>query len=263
MTPISLKITEVIQDTPSFKTYVFDKNLNAKPGQFVMLWMPDVDEIPISIGWQTDGEFLLGIANVGDCTKAIFDNIKAGDRLGIRGPFGKAFDLKDYEHITLVGGGCGTPPMLFLAQKAVEKGVKVTAILGARSAEHVIYEEELKKLGCKTLVATDDGSKGYNGFCTDLLKEELSKNKTDCIYTCGPEIMMYKVIKIANENNVDSQVSLERFMKCGFGICGQCCIDGTGLRVCKDGPVFEGKVALEHKEFGKYKRSASGIRVDF
>ncbi len=258
MTPISLKISEVIEDNPIFRTYVFKHNLRAKPGQFVMVWLPEVDEIPISIGWQTDEEVRLGIAKVGDCTEAIFQQIKAGDRLGIRGPFGNPFDLREYKHITLVGGGCGTPPMLNLAQIAKEKGIEVTAILGARSEEFVIYENDFNKLGCKTLVATDDGSKGFNGYCTDLLKKELQKNKTDCIYTCGPEIMMYKIIQIAKENNIDSQVSLERFMKCGFGICGQCCIDGTGLRVCKDGPVFDGEVALQHKEFGKYKRSSSG-----
>jgi dihydroorotate dehydrogenase electron transfer subunit len=126
----------------------------------------------------------------------------------------------------------------------------------------LIYEKEFKKLGCEVKVATDDGSKGCKGFCTEPLEKMLKEHKVDCIYTCGPELMMYRIAEMARENKVDCQVSLERFMKCGFGICGQCCIDGTGLRVCKDGPVFEGKVALQHQEFGKYKRTASGIRVD-
>ena len=268
---LSLKITDIINENESFKTYVFNHGLNAKPGQFVMVWLPGVDEVPMSVGWQTKNEFKIGIFKAGDCTTAIHEKIKVGDRLGIRGPFGKGFDLKDYKKIVLVGGGCGTPPMLSLAQKAVEKGIKVTSIIGARTADLLIYEKDFKKLGCEVLISTDDGSKGHKGYSTDVLKEILEKacpghrsgEKPDCIMTCGPEIMMYKVAKMAKEKNADCQVSLERFMKCGFGICGQCCIDGTGLRVCKDGPVFEGKIALQHQEFGKYTRSSSGKKYDF
>ena len=261
MTPISLKVSDIIENNPTFRTYIFKHPINSRPGQFVMVWMPGVDEIPISIGWQTDKEFRLGIAKVGDCTKAIFEKIKKGDRLGIRGPFGKAFDLKKYKKIIVVGGGAGVPPMLNLAQRAVKKNIEVTAILGARTADLLIYEKEFKKLGCKLSVATDDGSKGCKGFCTKLLEETLEKHKTDCIYTCGPELMMYRVADMAKHYKIPCQVSLERFMKCGFGICGQCCIDGTGLRVCKDGPVFDGRIALSHPEFGKYKRSSSGKRI--
>ena len=264
MTILSLKVTDITEENPYFKTYTFKHALNAKPGQFVMVWMPDVDEVPMSIGWQTDNEFKIGIFKAGDCTTAIHEKIKVGDRLGIRGPFGEGFDLiKDYKKIVLVGGGCGTPPMLSVAQSAAEKGIKITSIIGARTEDLLIYEKEFKELGCEVLVSTDDGSKGHKGFTTEMLEELLGKEKADCIMTCGPEIMMYKVAQMAKENKIDCQVSLERFMKCGFGICGQCCIDGTGLRVCKDGPVFDGKIALQHPEFGKYTRSASGRRIDF
>ena len=262
MTILSLKVSEIIEENQSFKTYVFKHSLNARPGQFVMVWLPDVDEVPMSVGWQTDKEFRIGISKVGECTTAIHNQIKAGDRLGIRGPFGSSFDLKDYKKIILVGGGCGTPPMLFLAQKAVEKGIEVTALIGARTENLLIYEENFRKLECKVMISTDDGSRGCKGFCTDPLEEMLTKEKIDCVYTCGPEKMMVKVAQMAKESNVDCQVSLERFMKCGFGICGQCCMDDTGLRVCKDGPVFDGKMALQHPEFGKYTRSASGKRYD-
>ena len=262
MTPISLKVSDIIENNSTVRTYVFKHPINAKPGQFVMVWMPGVDEIPISIGWQTDKEFHLGIAKVGDCTEAIFKNIKKGDRLGIRGPFGKGFDLKNYKKITIIGGGAGVPPLLNLAQKAVAKKIHVTAIIGARTSELLIYEKEFKRLDCKVSVTTDDGSKGCKGFCTKLLEDDLKKHKTDCIYTCGPEMMMFRTAEMAKHYKADCQVSLERFMKCGFGICGQCCIDGTGLRVCKDGPVFDAKIALQHQEFGKYKRSASGKRIE-
>lgn len=262
MTLLSLKIDKVIENNPTFRTYVFKHGTNAKPGQFYMVWLPGVDEIPISVGWQTDDEFRLGIAKVGGCTEAIFKQIKAGGRLGLRGPFGKPFDLKGYKKIMLVGGGTGTPPMLNLAQRAKEKNIKTTVVLGARTKGLLLYEKEFKSLGCDLHVATDDGSKGCKGYCTNIVEEKIKSHKIDCIYTCGPELMMYRIAEMAKINKVDCQVSLERFMKCGFGICGQCCIDGTGLRVCKDGPVFDGKIALQHQEFGKYKRTSSGIRVD-
>jgi dihydroorotate dehydrogenase electron transfer subunit len=262
MTLLSLKVAEVREEHPGFKTYVFNHRLNARPGQFVMVWLPGVDEVPMSIGWQTDTTFEMGIQLAGDCTKAIHETIKPGDRLGIRGPFGKPFDLKEYKKIVLVGGGCGSPPMISVAQTAVKQGLEVIAILGARSAGNLIYEDRFKALDCPLKIATDDGSKGHKGYCTDLLEKELKTGEVDCVYTCGPEMMMVKVAELCKANSVPSQVSLERYMKCGFGICGQCCIDGTGLRVCKDGPVFDGEIALQHQEFGKYRRSASGRMED-
>lgn len=257
---ISFKIDKIIEENPTFRTYIIKSGLRAKPGQFVMVWMPGVDEIPISIGWQTEEEFRLGIAKVGDCTEAIFDQIKVGDRLGIRGPFGTSFDLKDHKKIILVGGGAGTPPMLRLAQDAAEKGIKTIVVLGARSENLLVYEEQFKELGCDLHVATDDGSKGCKGYCTNVVLNALKNHKVDGVYTCGPEVMMVKVVHMAKEAGINCQVSLERYMKCGFGICGQCCMDDTGFRVCKDGPVTDGETALKMSEFGKYTRTTSGAR---
>ena len=259
MTTLSLKVSEITKDSPILKTFSFEHNLRAKPGQFVMVWMPGVDEVPMSIGWQTAKEFRMGIANAGDCTNAIHKEINVGDRLGIRGPFGKGFEWKNKKKVVLVGGGYGTPPMLNLAQETVKDGIETIMILGGRSKDYLLYEKDFKSLNVTLLVSTDDGSKGHKGYATDLLEKELEKGDVDCVYTCGPELMMVKVAQMAQDYNTESQVSLERYMKCGFGICGQCCIDDTGLRVCKDGPVFDGKIALSHQEFGKYTRNAAGI----
>ncbi|QQR83869.1 dihydroorotate dehydrogenase electron transfer subunit [Candidatus Peregrinibacteria bacterium] len=258
--PLPLKVDQIIEDSDMFRTYVFKHNLRAKPGQFVMVWLPGVDEVPMSIGWQDADGFEVGIAKAGDCTTAIFEQIKPGDRLGIRGPYGTAFSLKEeYKKIIVIGGGYGTPPLLSLSQKAIEKGVEVIAILGARNEKYLVYEEKFKKLGCKTLVSTDDGSKGHKGYSTDVLEQVLNEEAADCVYTCGPEKMMVKVAEMAQVKGMDCEVSLERYMKCGFGICGQCCMDNTGIRICKDGPVLRGESALAHPEFGKYTRTASGI----
>ncbi len=269
--PLIFKVKAITQDTPNLKTYVFEHNLRAKPGQFVMVWLPGVDEVPMSVGWQTDKEFHVGIANAGDCTAAIFERVKVGDKLGIRGPYGTAFHLKEgAKHIIVIGGGYGTPPLLSLAQKAVEKGVKVLAILGARSKDYLVYEAHFRKLGCEVMLSTDDGTKAHKGHCTDILEKTLDSRlhgndkgggggKIDGVYTCGPEKMMFKVAQLAEDNGVYCEVSLERYMKCGFGVCGQCCMDDSGLRVCKDGPVITGETALKHLEFGKYTRTSSGL----
>ncbi len=152
------------------------------------------------------------------------------------------------------------PPLLLLAKEAKAKGIKTMVILGARSPELILYEADFKALGCEVLnSANHHGAKAH---ATELLEIELVKGDVDCVYTCGPEKMLVRVAELALRHNIDCQVSMERFMKCGFGLCGQCCIDGTGDRVCKDGPVFDGKTALSFVEFGKYTRTCSGKRVE-
>lgn len=259
----ALKVKKITQDSPNLKTYVLETSMRAQPGQFVMVWLPGVDEVPMSIGWKTADEMHVGIAAAGDCTQAIFDQIKVGDKLGIRGPYGSVFKYKSYKKIILVGGGYGTPPLLNLAQKTTEAGIDTTVILGGRTADYLLYEKQFESLGCKLYVSTDDGSKGHAGFCTDVVEKLLNEGKYDCMYTCGPEIMMEKIAKLGEQHNMDCQVSLERYMKCGFGVCGQCCLDDSGIRICKEGPVIEGKEALEHPEFGSYARSSSGKREEY
>ena len=260
--PLVLKVKEVIDEAPGTKSYVFHHNLHAKPGQFVMTWLPGTDEVPMSIGWQDDHSFTLTIADAGDCTHDINERIKVGDPLGIRGPYGTSFKYDEYQNIFLVGGGVGTPPMLSLAQFARKKEINVEVFLGGRTKDHLLFEKQFKELGCTVHTATDDGSKGHHGYVTDVLEMELEKRSAnvDCVYTCGPEIMMVKVAQMAQDFNIKSQVSMERYMKCGFGICGQCCMDGSGIRLCKEGPVLEGERALQHEEFGKYKRDSAGVR---
>lgn len=260
--PLALTVIKINQDSPNLKTYVFKHHIRAKSGQFVMVWMPGVDEVPMSIGWQTDEEFHVGIANAGDCTKAIFERIKVGDKLGIRGPYGTEFQYKDYDEVIGVGGGYGTPPLLNLSQRTTALGIKTTMIEGARSKDFLLYEKQFKSLGVDLHIATDDGTRGHKGYCTEVLEEVLKKvdkKKKVCVYTCGPEVMMVKVAQLARKYKVDCQVSLERYMKCGFGICGQCCMDDSGIRICKDGPVITGENALSHVEFGKYTRGQSGL----
>jgi len=109
-------------------------------------------------------------------------------------------------------------------------------------------------------VATEDGSEGHGGLVTELMEAELKGKKFESILTCGPERMMYAVVSSGVKRGIRVQASLERHMKCGFGICGSCVLDSIGLRVCSDGPVFDGTTLLK-SEFGKRKRDASGGMV--
>ena len=104
---------------------------------------------------------------------------------------------------------------------------------------------------------TEDGTYGKKGFVTDVLEELLEQNSFDAVYTCGPELMMYKTVNLARSNEIFVQASLERMMKCGVGICGSCCINED--LVCRDGTVFDGEHLMQNDEFGHQHRAKSGI----
>lgn len=257
--PVVLPIEKIVDEADGFKTFLFRHKLDSKPGQFVMLWLPRVDEKPFSISYQDKNRFAITVMKVGPFTEKLFA-LKEGDKVGIRGPYGNTFSL-NVRKAVLVGGGCGTAPMGFLADELKKKGADVTFIIGARSRNFLIYLDRMKKAGIRTIVATDDGSFGVKGFTTEVLKKFIARNRMDMVYSCGPEVMLKFVAGICDEAGIPCEISMERYMKCGFGICGQCCVDNLGIRVCKEGPVFSGKTIREIEEFGKYKRTASGKKV--
>lgn len=259
--PIILPIRRIKTETSQIKTFTFNYDLGAVPGQFIMLWIPGVDQIPLSISRQNNKGFELSVMKVGEGTKNLF-KMKTRDKLGISGPYGKGFSIKEKSNIILVGGGCGSAPLRFLAEEARKTKCKITFITGAGTSKEVLFK---KALPGSCLISTDDGSEGHKGFTTDILEKKLLKknNKIDKVYSCGPEIMMKKVVNICYKYKVSCEVSLERYMKCGFGICGQCSVDPEGLCVCQDGPVFSESKVRKIKEFGNYYRDKAGIKKDF
>lgn len=258
--PIILPIKKINQETENTKTFVFDYTLNAKPGQFVMLWIPRVDQKPISVSRQTKTSFELTVFKIAKATQELF-NMKVGDKVGISGPYGNNFEIKPKSNIILIGGGCGSAPMRFLADEAKKAKCTITFITGAKSGKDVLFKKEFSN----TCVVTDDGSEGFKGYTTQKL-EELLKNKQNNyskIYTCGPEIMMKRIVEICEKYKVPCEISMERYMKCGFGICGQCAVDQLGICICQDGPVFSYKLAKKITEFGKYHRDKSGQKINY
>jgi dihydroorotate dehydrogenase electron transfer subunit len=263
--PVSVQISKVITETPHSKTLQFSwKNqIEFKPGQFVMVWIPDVDEIPMSISLWNSPDMGITIQSLGDATKALV-SMSNGDWIGIRGPFGNPFSANSKKAL-VVGGGVGIAPLRPLVYNLLDGGSEVTLVIAAKTKNELIYLDEFEKLkhsNLKLEVATDDGSLGFKGFATDAASQLLDGNEFDTMYTCGPELMMAGLYEIAKKNNVQFQASLERFMKCGCGICGTCAMDPTGQLVCTDGPVFTGEQLAKLTDFGKYHRDAVGMKKE-
>ena len=130
--------------------------------------------------------------------------------------------------------------------------------LGARTAGEMMFTEDFARLGAQ--FATDDGTLGRPGLATNLAERLCDEEKFDVIYGCGPEPMLVALKKLADERGVDCQLSLERHMKCGIGVCGSCCVDGSGICICREGPVLD-KAELDRvADFGLPHRDATGAR---
>jgi dihydroorotate dehydrogenase electron transfer subunit len=263
-------IEDVIDASPTVRTFVFkDAYLsNAEAGQFMMVWIPRVDEIPMSVmidPYDREGYAAVTVRRHGYATTALYEMSK-GSTVGIRGPYGRGFSLRS-GNVILVGGGTGLVPLLRLCKQlrsAYKDDVRIDLIMGSRSKEEVILtdvSERLVSSNGRVTVCTDDGSYGVRGYASDvfdtLLKEYADKSEdVSMVYTCGPERMMLKVLLTASKYGIDAQASLERIMKCGIGLCSSCCIGRYIL--CKDGPVMDMNDILALREFGSYARDKSG-----
>ncbi|MFW6014217.1 MAG: dihydroorotate dehydrogenase electron transfer subunit [Candidatus Nanoarchaeia archaeon] len=260
--PKALKINSIKNEAEDVKTFTFKNKIDAVPGQFVMLWIPRIGMKPFGVSGLDEYSFSVTVSRVGNFTSCLFEK-KQGEYVGVSGPYGKGFSTKRKNPI-LVAGGYGSAPLALLAECLEKEGANVTLIIGARNERYITFKDRFKESSINVVYCTDDGSKGIKGFTTDALEEVLKKKECDFIYTVGPEIMMKKVIDISDVHGIDCEASIERYMKCGFGICGQCCVDGTGERLCTNGPVYN-KDYIKDKitEFGLYKRDVTGRLSSF
>ncbi len=266
--PVTLRIKKIVKETDTVNTYIFDYALESKPGQFVMMWIPGVDEKPMSVAYDDGKEFWVTVCDVGPASNALF-KMKEGDYVGIRGPFGTHYHFEEGDHLALVAGGYGAAPMYFVAIEALKKNCKIEFLIGARSKDLVLYTNKILGLhGVNLHISTNDGSMGMQGFVTNLLDsviEEVEKKneKIDKVFTCGPEIMMKFVGDIAWKSGIDCYVSVEKYMKCGVGVCGQCAVDPSGVLACRQGSVMKYNYVRTLSEFGKYHRDAQGKKIYF
>lgn len=227
-------VLRVLRHGPDTVSLTFPAPFSALPGQFVFAWVPGVGEKPFSVSELGAGELELTVKALGPVSSALAA-LGPGDRVGLRGPYGTGFSIEG--QAVLIGGGIGIAPIRFLARQLSREGRPAPVLLGARTAAEHVFVEDFVRLGAR--FAADDGSLGHRGFVTDLLHDlPLTASTTLC--ACGPEPMLRAVRRIAEDLEIPVQLSLERVMKCGLGICGACCLDGSGQRCCVEGPVFGG-----------------------
>jgi dihydroorotate dehydrogenase electron transfer subunit len=261
----TLRTTQIIRieiESPTVKTFTFTDKLcsKARPGQFLMLWIPGIDEIPLSILDAGENLVSVSVKAVGDATRHLHA-MESGATIGVRGPFGNSF-TESRGRVLLVGGGTGTAPLLFLAKQLAAKTERLSFVEGAKTKNELLYIRELQGV-CdeKSLITTtEDGTAGLQCLVTKPLAELLDKERFDMIYTCGPEVMVKKIFEMTEQRKLPLEASLERLMRCGFGLCGSCMIGQ--YRVCRDGPVFTAAQLREVKdELGISKLGFDGSRI--
>ncbi len=261
----TMRTTSVVQmrsESPSVKTFVlFDRLCSkAKPGQFLMLWIPGIDEIPLSIMNVSNGLVSVSVKAVGDATRHMH-TLQTGATVGVRGPFGNCF-TESRGRVLLVGGGTGTAPLLFLAKKLAAKTERLSFVEGAKSKNDLLFVQELEGV-CQEkniITTTEDGTAGLQCLVTQPLANLLDKESFDMIYTCGPEVMVKKIFEMTEQRKLPLEASLERLMRCGIGLCGSCVIGK--YRVCRDGPVFNSAQLRDVRdELGISKIGFDGSRI--
>jgi len=215
-----------------------------RPGQFVMVRRgPGAERIPLTIadGNAAAGTISLVVQSVGKSTADLVD-LAVGDAIqDVAGPLGRPTDLVAAGHAVCVGGGVGTAVILPIAQELDRRGVRVTSIVGGRSREWVILEDQLAAAG-EVVACTDDGSYGRPGFVTEALRDALDAGGVDAVYAVGPVPMMRAVSELTRPYGVPTTVSLNAIMVDGTGMCGGCrvSVDGESRYACVDGPEFDG-----------------------
>jgi ferredoxin--NADP+ reductase len=218
-----------------------------KPGQFVILSINNdySERIPLTIADADAGKGTIRLIwqRVGKTTAELSD-LQVGDVIAnISGPLGKPTHIENFGTVLCVGGGIGNAPLLPIATALKEKGNKVISIIGARTKELLILEDEFSQISDELTVTTDDGSYGRKAFVTEPLKEVCRREKKpDQVYVIGPAMMMKVCCELTKQFGIPTQVSLNTVMVDGTGMCGGCRveIDGKPKFVCVDGPEFDG-----------------------
>lgn len=253
--PTPARIVSVRADNYRTKTFVLDARLDAAPGRFVMAWLPRFDEKPFSL---VDADpVTLMVTAVGPFSRLLHAR-GPGDLLWLRGPFGQGFHPRPaHRRVALVGGGYGVAPLHWLARRLMGACDAITVIIGARTADDVLYAPQFAQLESasptggrngekieagntarlRTLATTEDGSLGTRGLVTDALRPLLAAGEVDAVFACGPHAMLAALERLGGEYGVPCQSSWEAYMRCAVGICGAC--EHAGKVLCMDGPVLE------------------------
>lgn len=243
------KIVEKRILSPTVKLFVISAPLiaeKAQPGQFVILRLDEKGErIPLTIADFDRGKGTITVIfmEVGKTTTEL-GRMEEGDSiLNLVGPLGNQSEIEDIGTVVCVGGGVGIAPVYPIARALKEAGNKVLSIIGARSKDLLILEEEMREVSDELYIATDDGSAGHHGFVSDVLKQLIDEGrKIDRVIAIGPVIMMKVVAGVTKSYGIKTVVSLNPIMVDGTGMCGGCrvTVGGEVRFACVDGPEFDG-----------------------
>ncbi|MEM2309125.1 MAG: sulfide/dihydroorotate dehydrogenase-like FAD/NAD-binding protein [Candidatus Bathyarchaeia archaeon] len=217
----------------------------AQPGQFVILRVDAMGErIPLTLAdWNiTEGTITLVFLEVGVSTRKLGE-LKEGDAiLDLLGPLGNPTDVRNYGTVCIVGGGVGIAAAYPIARALKRARNKVISIIGARTAKLLIFEEEMRRCSDEVHISTDDGTKGYKGFVSDVLRKLLQEGYGfDMVYAVGPAVMMRAVAEVTRSYNIKTIASLNPIMVDGMGMCGACrvTVGGKTMFACVNGPEFD------------------------
>ncbi|MBK9099817.1 MAG: sulfide/dihydroorotate dehydrogenase-like FAD/NAD-binding protein [bacterium] len=241
------KILSATFIAPNIKRFTIDAPKIArkrKAGQFVIIRINDVGErIPLTIADSDSekGTIDIIVQGIGKTTKEL-NSLQSGDYIAdVVGPLGKASHIENFGTAVSIGGGVGTAIAYPTAVALKQAGNHTISIIGGRTKEFVILEDEMKKVCDEVFVTTDDGSYGKHGFVTDKLKELIETRKIDFVLAIGPIPMMKAVADVTREKGIQTVVSLNPIMVDGTGMCGGCraTVDNKTVFVCVDGPEFD------------------------
>jgi ferredoxin--NADP+ reductase len=215
---------------------------HAKAGQFVIFRIDEKGErIPLTIS-AVDGDSVRVIFMTVGKTTSHLASLSAGDHIrDIAGPLGRPSEIALSGTCVLVGGGVGTASLPIIARALRAAGNRVIGIVGARNADLLILEDEMREACDELQISTDDGSKGFHGFAADLLKQTIAREKVDAVWIIGPTIMMKVTAEATRADGIRTFVSLNPIMVDGTGMCGSCrvIVNGETKFACVDGPEFD------------------------
>ena len=264
--PVHVQVKKTQKITPTTVLVTIELpilSIQPSPGQFYMVWKPGYEEIPLApSGLQKDGKMEFTIQAIGPTTTAL-TNLTIGEFIGLRGPYGNGYhvDINPRgKEVLIVGGGNGVAPLQYLADVLHGSQAIVDVLIGARTKNELLFPDRFQKIVRNIGLATDDGTQGYHGYITDLLREKISSRPNYAtIVACGPEAMLAEVVNILSSTAYHYQISLHRIMKCGIGVCGNCAIQG--IITCREGPVIlRNRINLITKELGSYTRKHDGSK---
>lgn len=241
-----IKKPEEIADDHFLINIKIDNNRSV-PGQFVNIRAAEGFEPmlrrPFSI-FDSDEDIISLVVRVVGKGTSLISTMNPG-LINITGPAGKGFTIEEGKDVLLAGGGVGNAPLYYLMKELKKRGNRITYIYCARGKDYVFAADMYRDLADEFIVTTDDGSMGVKGFATDVMADVISEERFSRIYTCGPNPMMSKTVKLANKN-IPVEVSVENYFGCGVGLCVGCTVDTVYgyKRACVEGPVMDGRKIL-------------------